>query len=85
METFDWSAIAQGIPVLLLLLVILWWGMRDPPGWVWGWVFQREREDAEYWREIALRLLHVAEKLEETPTMPPSSSHPRTRKGPARQ
>ena len=82
MEAFNWATIAQGIPVLLLLLVILWWGMRDPPGWVWGWIFQREREDAEYWRTMALRLLHVAEKLEETTD--PNASPPSTTRTPRR-
>lgn len=34
------------------LLVVLWAGMTKR--WVWGWVYEEERQRAEEWRQLAL-------------------------------
>ena len=46
---------------LVLMLVVIWTGVRQY--WVFGWLYKQEREEKEQWKEAALRGTRVAERV----------------------
>lgn len=61
-EVLNWigGATFRDLFIALAVAGILVGAARE--WWVWGYVYRREREEKEYWREKTLSLMGLAEK-----------------------
>lgn len=63
MTLADLQELANGLGVVLLLLLILIGGYRQ--WWVFGWAYKEIKEDSSEWRRLALSGTELVEKAVE--------------------